>query len=381
MSEVSLSGVRILVVDDEVSVARAVGRTLRGAGAAVDETYGIHDARLRLREGAYAIVVTDIDLAGDDGVDLLRAARLADPDTAVVLMTGKPELRSAVEAVNFGAHRYLVKPLSTNDIRSCAREALTTHRASRLRREALALLGALRHPPVLPTDAGQLNRALATLHMVYQPIVGPDGGKALAYEALVRTREPGLNPEALFSLAEGSGRVIELGRIIRNAVAADLVYAPPEVSLYVNLHCAELTDEELFTGGTLAKWSRRIVLEITERAALTNLADAAERIARLRDRGFRIAIDDLGAGYAGLTSFAIFCPDVAKIDLSLIRGLDGDPLRRHIVRTLAQMCAEMGVLVVAEGIETAGEHAAAVESGCDMLQGYRFGRPMKAFAG
>lgn len=113
LSEVTLNGVRILVVDDEVGVARAVGRTLRGAGAVVDETYGIHDARLRLRESAYSIVITDIDLAGEDGVDLLRAARLADPDTAVVLMTGKPELRSAVDAVNFGAHRYLIKPLST----------------------------------------------------------------------------------------------------------------------------------------------------------------------------------------------------------------------------------------------------------------------------
>ena len=95
MAEVSLAGVRVLVVDDEVGVARAVARTLRRQGAQVNEAFAVDEARLRLGEGSYPLVLADIDLRGESGLDLLKPARIADPDTAFVVMTGKPELRSA----------------------------------------------------------------------------------------------------------------------------------------------------------------------------------------------------------------------------------------------------------------------------------------------
>lgn len=132
MAEVSLAGVRVLVVDDEVGVARAVARTLRRQGAQVNEAFAVDEARLRLGEGSYPLVLADIDLRGESGLDLLKPARIADPDTAFVVMTGKPELRSAVDAVNRGAHRYLLKPLTAEDIRSSAQSGVAAHRSSRL---------------------------------------------------------------------------------------------------------------------------------------------------------------------------------------------------------------------------------------------------------
>ena len=105
----------------------------------------------------------------------------------------------------------------------------------------------------------------------------------------------------------------------------------------------------------------------------------AARVAKLRKIGFRIAIDDLGAGYAGLTSFANLEPEIAKLDMSLVRNVDTVPKRRKIIESMARLCKEMGILVVAEGVETVAERDVLIECGCDLLQGYLFSKPAKAF--
>jgi EAL domain-containing protein (putative c-di-GMP-specific phosphodiesterase class I) len=104
-----------------------------------------------------------------------------------------------------------------------------------------------------------------------------------------------------------------------------------------------------------------------------------ERIARLRQLGFRIAIDDIGAGYSGLNSFAMIQPDVVKLDITLVRGVDEDPVKRKLVRVLGDLCQDLGILVVAEGVETPSERDTLVSLGCDLLQGYLFARPGAPF--
>jgi len=89
-------------------------------------------------------------------------------------------------------------------------------------------------------------------------------------------------------------------------------------------------------------------------------------------------VDDLGAGYAGLTSFTLLEPEFAKLDMSLIRGIDSDPKRQCIVRSMKRLCDELGIAVVAEGIETPGERDMLIALGCDLLQGYLFAKPARA---
>jgi EAL domain-containing protein (putative c-di-GMP-specific phosphodiesterase class I) len=103
--------------------------------------------------------------------------------------------------------------------------------------------------------------------------------------------------------------------------------------------------------------------------------DVRGKIKQLRDLGFRIAVDDLGAGYAGLTSFAQLEPDIVKLDMSLVRDIHLKPTRRALVLGLLSACRSLGVDVVAEGIENAEECEVLVESGVELLQGYFFGRP------
>jgi len=121
------------------------------------------------------------------------------------------------------------------------------------------------------------------------------------------------------------------------------------------------------------------VLEITERAAIRNLAGLSVRLRRLRALGFRIAVDDLGAGYSGLTSFADLAPEFVKLDMSLTRDVDRDSRRRSIVRSMASLCREVGAQVGAEGVEREGERDAVVGLGCDLVQGYFVARPDRPF--
>jgi EAL domain-containing protein (putative c-di-GMP-specific phosphodiesterase class I) len=117
------------------------------------------------------------------------------------------------------------------------------------------------------------------------------------------------------------------------------------------------------------------VLEVTERGRIDAVSDLNARIERLRALGYRIAVDDFGAGYAALNSFASLHPDVAKIDMALVRGVDRDPYRRTLVASVNAMCRDLGILVVAEGIETEAERATLVDLGCDLLQGFLIGMP------
>jgi EAL domain-containing protein (putative c-di-GMP-specific phosphodiesterase class I) len=122
-----------------------------------------------------------------------------------------------------------------------------------------------------------------------------------------------------------------------------------------------------------------VVLEVTERASLHGVKHVPDGVRRLKALGFQVAIDDLGAGYAGLTSFTQLEPEVAKLDMSLVRGIDADSRRQHIVRSMRRLCNELGILVVAEGVETPAERDALAGLGCDLLQGYLFARPERGF--
>jgi EAL domain-containing protein (putative c-di-GMP-specific phosphodiesterase class I) len=121
--------------------------------------------------------------------------------------------------------------------------------------------------------------------------------------------------------------------------------------------------------------AHRIFLEITERAAIHNVLEIRDRVAQLRRAGYRIAVDDLGAGYAGLTSFATLEPDVVKLDMALTQGSDTNPVKRRLIRAMRGVCDDLGILIVAEGIETAAERDTVTELGCDFVQGFFLATP------
>jgi len=123
--------------------------------------------------------------------------------------------------------------------------------------------------------------------------------------------------------------------------------------------------------------ANRVILEVTERAALSPSQLLAERVARLRELGYRLAVDDIGAGYSGLTSFAELVPEVVKIDMSLVRGVHLSTLRQRTIAAICRLCRESGTLVVCEGVGSLEERDCVVSLGCDLLQGFLFGKPTR----
>jgi EAL domain-containing protein (putative c-di-GMP-specific phosphodiesterase class I) len=373
---------QVLIVDDDPRVAVALKRVLEARGFRIDVACDGQAAIELVMRKRYEAILTDIQMPQMTGVDLLTIVRAYDLDVPVLLMTGEPKLESAIEAVSLGALQYLVKPIA-NDVLVAAVE-----RASRLRRMARAKRDALELNGRAHGEAGDragltagFERALETLVMAFQPIVHAGRRAIYGYEALMRPTEASMpNPAAILAAAERLGRLPELGRRVRSLSAAALADAPDGALLFVNMHPCDLLDDELFqTDAPLSVHAARVVLEVTERSTLDDVQNVRDRVRRLRDLGYRIAIDDLGAGYSGLASFAALEPDIVKLDISLVRGVDKSQMRQRIVGTMATLCREMQMRVIAEGVESAEEKDAAQRLGCDLLQGYFFGRPGPAF--
>jgi len=370
----------VLVADDDPDVLFAVSERLRAEGFRVETARDGREALLRLEGDDFDVILSDIMMPDMNGIELLRRVRSHDLDLPVVLMTGQPRMETAIQAVEHGALRYLLKPLSGEELTEAVESAVRLHRVARWKREALVYLGA--DEKLVGDQAGlesNLKRAVDSLWIAYQPIVQAATGDVYGHEALVRTPVAALpRPTALFEAAERLDALQLLGRAIRSKAARTWTGSNGAGALFVNLHPADLKDEELFAESSpLSRMAGKVVLEITERSSLWNVPDVKSRIQRLRSMGFRIAVDDLGAGYAGLTSFAALEPDVVKLDMSIVRGVDGDPIRRKLVSSMASLCRELDILVVAEGVETSPERAALVELGCDLLQGFLFGEPTR----
>jgi EAL domain-containing protein (putative c-di-GMP-specific phosphodiesterase class I) len=165
------------------------------------------------------------------------------------------------------------------------------------------------------------------------------------------------------------------------ARASEPVKADPESGvLFVNLLPTDLMDDMLMSpDAPLTSIAHRVILEITERSSLEHVSNVRERVAVLRGLGFRIAIDDLGAGYAGLTSFAQLEPDIVKLDMSLVRNVHKTPTKRKLIGSMIALCKDMQILVVGEGVETVEEREVLVDLGCDLIQGFFVSRPGPAF--
>ncbi len=370
----------VLVVDDEPSIARATERVLTKEGYRVAIAAGGLQAIDLARSTRFDAIVSDLAMPDMDGRALLRAVRASDLDVPFVFLTGSPDLQSAIEAIEYGAFRYLIKPVPIDELADVVNRAVRWHRFAVARREAA--------PEIQGRPIGdraglevRFAAALERLWMATQPIVSCGQRSVLAYETLVRTDEPTFRgPPDLLDAAERLGRTAELGRRIRRLVADLIPAAPPSALIFVNLHPADLEDDELSArDGVLTPFASRVVLEITERAALDGIRGLRDRVEHLRALGFRIAIDDLGAGYAGLSSCAALEPDVIKADMSLVRGIETSPIRQKLMRAIVALSNDLGVQLIAEGVETAAEQDCVAALGAHAVQGYFFARPGRGF--
>jgi EAL domain-containing protein (putative c-di-GMP-specific phosphodiesterase class I) len=373
---------RILAVDDEPALLHYYQRAISAGGYEVVTCERPSDALTQLDGSRFDAIITDLAMPGMSGIELLRAVRTRDMDVPVIIVTASPALETALQAIDEGALRYLVKPVRAEQLMSAIERAVALGRMSRLKRQALALLQQRGDEPGDRAGAvAAFDRALSSLVMVYQPVVDVGQRTVFGYEALLRTHEKAYSsPLQLLEAAERLDRLPALGRHVRALVAAQADSAPDVAAFLVNLHPRDLLDEALFDPkAPLSKHAPRVVLEVTERSLLDDVPNPHGRIAALRALGFRVAVDDLGAGYAGLNSFAQLEPDLVKLDLSLVRDIHLSAMKRSLVQAMIEVCRSLDVHLIAEGVEIAAERDVLTELRCPLMQGYLFARPGPPF--
>jgi len=377
LSLTTTADAKVLLVDDEPAVLRVTRRRLERLGYTVVACGSGAEALACLAREPFDVIVSDVHMPDMGGLRLLRLVRERDLDLPVVLVTGNPHVDSASAAVEHGAFQYLMKPIG-KDLGDVVGRAATIGRMARTRREYVEEYGSGTFPIIDRAGADvALDRAFASLWIAFQPIVEAKTNQIFAHEALLRTTEASLpSAAAVLEAAERGDRLHELGREVRGRVAELIHDQPASGIFFVNLHPRDLLDPALYDPeAPLSLAAPRVVLEVTERAALDALPNLRHRVAQLRAMGFRIALDDLGAGYAGLNNFVCLEPEFVKLDMSLIRDIHDSDAKRKIVGTMVGLCHEMGQRIVAEGVELAAERDTLVELGCDLLQGYLFARP------
>jgi EAL domain-containing protein (putative c-di-GMP-specific phosphodiesterase class I) len=218
--------------------------------------------------------------------------------------------------------------------------------------------------------------------MAFQPIVDIETNAVFAYEALVRGLDGAPAGEVLARVTEENRYAFDQQcrvRAIEAACAAGILDTDAKLSInflpnavYSPLACIQLT---LKTAAANAFPTDRLIFEFTENEKMVDPGHVATIVAAYRKMGFGTALDDFGAGHAGLNLLARFQPDIIKLDMELIRGLDAAMPRRMIIDSIVRLCAAMGIAVIAEGIETEGELAALRDLGVRYIQGFLLARP------
>lgn len=213
--------------------------------------------------------------------------------------------------------------------------------------------------------------------MALQPIFDIETGAPRAYEALARfwVSEASESPLAWFELAESNGCRRELERACVRAAAARLDELPAGVALTLNVSADMLDDEATLAAIESARGDGELIVEVTERQPVQAERQVVASTMRLRASGVAFAVDDVGAGHAGLGQLALVRPEYLKLDRSVIRGIHDEADRATFVRSLTEYVQGSGTRVIAEGVETEADMAAVRAAGIGLVQGFLLGRP------
>jgi EAL domain-containing protein (putative c-di-GMP-specific phosphodiesterase class I)/AmiR/NasT family two-component response regulator len=385
-----LTTARVLIVDDIHSNVLLLTKILRGAGA--QQVHGFTDpfeALSAYRDLEPDAVLLDLHMPGMDGIELigrLRAGTSPDGFVPLVVLTGDVSAAAKRRVLEAGANDFLVKPFDNLEVVLRVQNLLATralhcrvqdHNLALRRNLARQLERDRRAEELRRVRADRIRRVLVNdrLSMVYQPIVDLHAGTLVGFEALARVAEqPDRPPDQWFREAAevGLGTELELRAVERGVRALELL--SPEMFMTVNMSADVAITDELVECLASAP-AERVVVELTEHAQIHDYARTLDALERLRKQGFRLAVDDAGTGYSSLQHILLLRPDIVKLDRSLIAGIDTDRAKRALTKSMVGFVAEIGAVLIAEGIEEPDELAVLRDLGVEWGQGYHLGRP------
>ena len=372
---------RLLVVDDERVQRLLVTRAVAPMGYIVDAVGDLTDATAHLSANRYDAVILDLSLGETEGISLLRAVRDSASEPVLIFLSRLDErvitasLRLA-SGMGLRVAGMLQKPTSPCALRALLRDA-PPPRTQKAEPDP--------SPPSIAELASAIQNGLIVPH--YQPQVALRDQRVVGVEALARWPRAGGDgppPEVFVPLAEQSGLIIPLTfHIMRASLEACARWRSryPECRVAVNISPLVLADprlpdeiERLLAETGLGPGS--LIAEITESTVIANPLLAAEVLTRLRIKGIELSIDDFGTGHSSLLTLLRLPFSELKIDRSFVSLCETDAEAWKIVRATISMARELGLRVVAEGIETESVVRLLRGAGCEVGQGWYFARAM-----
>lgn len=380
-----MSAIRVVVADDDEDVRGAVA-------AVVDEADGMKvvgvapDAAgvVRLaQEKKPDVALIDVNMPGG-GVTAARGIKRASPETKVIVLSGHGDRDTVMRLLEAGADGYLVKTSSIEAIIEAVRGAhvgqgsLSGEVTRGVIKELAEKLGAQRREDdVLRRKGQRIQRVLENgiLGMVFQPIMALESREAKGVEALARFyAKPKRTPDKWFAEAESSGKLTALECKAVSLALDALADLPARLYVSVNVSPATLMSAA-FRRAVDGHDGTRVVVEVTEHAPIGDYTKMARTLSWLRREGIRLAVDDVGAGFASLQHILRLEPDYIKLDIALVHGISEDRSLQALAQAMIAFSDGIGATIIAEGIENEAELAILLELGVGCGQGYHFARP------
>ena len=375
---------RILVLDDDAFILKTISHALGRLGyAQVVTTSSAAQALTLLRDdgGAVDFVFCDLNMPEMDGIEFLR--ELADRGFAggVALISGEDSrtLKTAEDLAR--ARRLTVVGVIEKPVRAEALEALLAQWQTKAQEDF-----SLDPPPVTPEE---LRRAIEAGEFVafFQPQIELATGWVAAVEALARWKSPGrgmLLPDAFIPVAEQHGLIGPLTeRIMADALGNMGAWRSRGLELRMALNVSvenlnELDFPDRVLAGILAAGvsPASVILEITESRFMANPVATMDTLVRLRLKKIRLSIDDFGTGYASLAQLRDIPFDELKVDRTFVQGASQDEAARTILEASIALGQNLGMVVVAEGVEKQGDWDRVARLGCQLAQGNFIAQPM-----
>ncbi len=320
------------------------------------------------------LILLDMALPDYDGLRLCHLLKIdrSTKHIPVIILSNNDRRSEKVESFHVGADDYVRKPVDLYDLMTRVEDSiLRAQVAQRIQEDAnIEMLDELH-------DIVDQQNVIP----YFQPIYQLKPFRLFGLEVLSRPQCQGAlsNPEALFKVAMRFGCYYELEMIVwKKALAvAQQTFGAEHLFLNCNPYLIESKDanriKEVFNGFDMVQ--RHVFLEVTERSAISVYANFLKQVASFREQGFKIAVDDVGAGYSSLDVIVQTKPEVVKIDKHIINGVAHDHFKRSLVRLMVEFCVESGIICIAEGIETKEDLDIVMGLGVGLGQGYYFKKP------
>lgn len=377
--------IRVLIADDEPALRGALAELLaHEEGVVLIGSAGNADEAIELADDQRPdVALVDVKMPAGGGARAAREISRVSPATRVIALSAFEDRPTVLEMLRAGAVGYLVKGTAAEEIVGSIERVMAG--GTSLSTEVIGgivqeLTSQLRREEIeherREARRGEIERFMAGdgLSMVFQPIVDLRSREVVGLEALARFRSLPLRPpNEWFAEAVALELGVQLELTTVRQALRELPRLPFGTFLAINCSHRAATSADL--ASVLALDAERIVIEITEHEAVEDYNDLLRALTALRNSGVRVAIDDAGAGFASLRHTLQIAPDIVKLDISLTHDIDHDRGRHALAAALIRFADEMGMHIVAEGIETAAELNALLALGVRFGQGYYLAAP------